>query len=82
MTEDELLSHKEVARETILNLEEAMSLFYRKTKEIFEKHGWETKCERKGIEWYQVEVCTKWRNAGCQREGNYKADERKRVMSG
>ena len=26
MAEDELLSHKEVARETILNLEEAMSL--------------------------------------------------------
>jgi len=28
-----------VARETILNLEEAMSLFYRNTKEVFEKHG-------------------------------------------
>ena len=39
MAEDELLSHKEVARETILNLEEAMSLFYRNTKEVFEKHG-------------------------------------------
>merc|ERR1740139_1702529 len=39
MEEDELLSHKEVARETILNLEEAMSLFYRDTKEVFEKHG-------------------------------------------
>ena len=39
MAEDELLSHKEVARETIPNLEEAMSFFYRNTKEVFENHG-------------------------------------------
>ena len=39
MAEDELLSHKEVARETILNLEEAALVFYRNTKEVFEKHG-------------------------------------------
>ena len=39
MVEDDLLSHKEVAIKTILNLEEAASLFYINTKEVFEKHG-------------------------------------------
>jgi len=28
-----------VAREKILNLEEEALVFYRKTKEVFEKHG-------------------------------------------
>ena len=39
MAKDELLSHKEVAREKILNLEEEALVFYRNTKEFFEKHG-------------------------------------------